>query len=246
MKLLKFSPGYTYLEMALSLFVLSIMFSAFMTIYVTFSSQNQVAETRTALHTIQTALDQFLLNKGYLPCPASQSAAWGSSSFGAASNCAASAPAGTVDYGAGSTAIRIGTIPFKALNLSQEITIDSWNNRIAYVVVKSLATDASTFISTNPSGAISVVDTNGNTIVSSGGTAYVLISYGPYGKGAYNAAGHQAVACGTNKGTENCNNDNVFNIAPYNDGQSSNQFDDFLAWKTRAQLIKDNQLAIAP
>lgn len=246
MKLLNNSPGYTYLEMTLSLFVLSIMFSAFMTIYVTFSSQNQIADTKNSMKTIQTALDQFLLNKGYLPCPASQTAAWNSSSFGVATNCAASAPAGTVDYGSGSTAIRIGTIPFKALNLPQEITIDSWNNRYAYVVVKSLATDASTFISTNPTGAISVVDTNNNTIVSSGGTAYILVSYGPYGNGSYSAAGKQNVACGTNKGTENCNNDNVFRIAPYNEGKTSSQFVDFLAWKTRAQLIKDNQLAIAP
>jgi len=246
MKLLNNSPGFTYLEMALSLFVLSIMFSAFMTIYVTFSSQNQIAATQSTMQSIQAALDQYLLNTGYLPCPASLNAAKGASSYGAASNCAASAPAGTVDYGAGSTAIRIGAVPFKALNLPQEIATDSWNNRYTYVVVKSLATNASTFISTNPTGAISIVDTNGNTIVSSGGTAYVLISYGPYGMGSYNAAGKQFVACGTNKGTENCNNDNVFRIAPYNDGKSSNQFDDFLAWKTRAQLIKDNQLAIAP
>jgi type II secretory pathway pseudopilin PulG len=166
---------------------------------------------------LEDALLNYYQQFGHLPCPASATEAENTATFGRATDCAAAAPAGTTDAGAGSDAVRTGIVPTRSLSIADSAMFDPWGNRISYTVIKDLARDNATFTAyttTLTTGVIHIVDLNGNQVTNdTDGTiiAYALVSHGKDGSGAANRLGTVVTACNNaTKDGENCNNDVTF------------------------------------
>lgn len=239
--------GFSYLELAISFTVMVIFYIAFMALFSKVTAQDAYQTSQDKLSKIRVALDEYAAKNGFLPCPASLSVLESNSAFGTSTDCTAAATSGVFDSNTGTNTVRVGALPFRSLNLPPSFTYDSWNNRIVYGVVKTLAVSASSFMSNTPSAAFTIRDQNGNTIASSTNTAYVLVSLGKDSNGAYSPQGQVKLACATSLiETENCNYDNIFVTGLFNDGNTTNKYDDLFVMKTRAQIIKDNKLAVSP
>ncbi len=134
--------------------------------------------------------------------------------------------------------VLIGTIPYVALGVSLNDTIDGWGNRMTYAV-SYYATDPNLFNYSTLGGAINIedFDTGQNKIApmlnndldpgyqSAKSFMFVFLSAGPNGRGAWNYEGAQPNPCqmgvpialdstytgpSTGRDNENCNNDSTF------------------------------------
>lgn len=131
--------------------------------------------------------------------------------------------------------IIIGGIPIASLRdtnlnqISNELAVDSWGNKLTYAVSHSLTTTATYKFN---EGQIKAVDEFGaDTAGINNDAHYVLISHGKNGKGAFRATGTTIpFACGSSLGIddENCDNDGTFMSAlGQYEGNTANYFDDY-------------------
>lgn len=232
--------GFSLYEMAIVVVIMSILIGSVYALVPVQTDLQNIDLTKSRLDRIQSAIDTYVNQYGFLPCPAASNAAVASSTFGVSTDCtAATPPSGTSETGTGDNTVRLGVIPSRTLNLTDSDMFDAWNNRFSYTVVKKLATTLSDFsnavISNN---TIIMQDANSNQINNSA-IAYVLISHGKHGDGATNYNG-VATTCPT--GTpeaQNCSNTNVFTDAFFN-SNPANLFDDYVRWKTKSQQIHDS------
>jgi type II secretory pathway pseudopilin PulG len=112
-----------------------------------------------------------------------------------------------------------GAVPYKALNITIEDTIDGWDNKYTYAVSEYL-TDSGSF-----DDSFGVIDDqfkdldNGGIInsrfndelLTNASAMLAIVSHGPDGKGAYNYFGQLVAACvGTDLDTENCDGDATY------------------------------------
>lgn len=239
--------GYTLLEMAIALAIIGFATGALYTTLTASYAIQTLSGTNSELDKIQSALDTFVAKNGYVPCPATRTAAVASATYGVATDCTASAPAGTVDVGSGSAQIRIGVVPTRTLDLNDSDMLDGWNNRITYVVIKQLAQNGTNFTSYSNTTADSIIinDSNGNRInaplADDNHVVYLLISHGRSGHGAYNSNGASFIACGSFVDSENCNNNNIFIDTNYNPN-TAHLFDNIIRWKSRGQQALDGKV----
>ena len=106
--------------------------------------------------------------------------------------------------------VRIGTIPFRDLNMPEEFAYDSYGNRILYAVTEDLAYDVvpgppatENFLNLSALGGIEVLNDSGQSHLDVPGSAnFVVLSHGADGVGGYN---RQGVSNGDpcNEGTAN-------------------------------------------
>lgn len=234
--------GFTLVETAAVIVILSIMLTSFLMVFSSSSNELAINSTSEKLQKIDAAINAYFNQKGFLPCAASKNAALSSASFGVATNCAtvgSSAPA-YFESGASADRIRIGAVPTRELNIPDEYAFDGWNNRITYVVAADLAQSSALYNShTSATTGMTIRDASTNALHSSSPTfvSYALISHGKDGGGATNYIGDQIpVACsGTRNDGENCNNDSIFRDQ-FVDLNSSAYFDDQIIWRTKSQL----------
>lgn len=233
------TAGFSLLEIAMVLALMAIFLGFGMEGLNSYNNIERARDTIYKLEELRVAIDAYAEANDELPCPASKiripGIATASPIFGEA-RCAAGSGirsvAGTLE----------GTVPVRALNLPDSMAIDSWNNKITYVV---------TTVLTNPGGYLG----GGGTIVIRNGkpssfsatasnAAYILISHGANGSanngGATGAKETVAQSCGANPSadSQNCDFTNdVFYDAPHNGDQSKivtgndNFFDDFIVWR---------------
>lgn len=85
--------------------------------------------------------------------------------------------------------VRIGTVPFRMLNLEEDSMYDAYNNRITYAVVERLAR---TTTYDDAQGVISLEDADGNSLIENESSAhFIVFSHGENSAGAYTRAGSQ-------------------------------------------------------
>ena len=174
-------------------------------------------------------------------------------------------PTGTKRYlgSDGTHYIRQGTLPTRALGLSDDMMYDGYGNKFTYAVTEQFTTSAvagqitindGNTGATNPPNPI-VGYYNGGTAIA--GAAFVIVSHGNDGKGAWTQGGMQ-IACNTSKTAdiENCGSystagtttstiqsttpDYVFTAAQFNDftnGVAAQWFDDAIGWETENAVI---------
>jgi len=247
MKKTKTLLGYTLLEMAIALAIIGFATGALYTTLTASYAIQTVSNTNNELDKIQNALNTYVAKNGYVPCPASQTAAVSSTTYGVATDCTATAPAGTVDVGSGSAQIRIGVVPTRTLDLNDSDMLDGWDNRISYVVIKQLAQNSTNFTTYTNTAAETIIinDSNGNRInaplADDNHVVYLLISHGRSGHGAYNSNGASFIACGSFVDSENCNNNNIFIDTNYNPN-TAHLFDNIIRWKSRGQQALDGKV----
>jgi len=165
------------------------------------SNLNKVKETKEKLQTLEEALQAFVLEHRYLPCPAPLNVTQSNSLYGkdgrteVTLKCSESSldTDGVKSYTAtDESPIYYGAVPTKTLGLSNDEGIDAWGSKIVYVVDDNytIATD-----SDNDSGLLYYISEdlgsseNGGISVNSNDYVYLLLSYGKDRTGAYSANG---------------------------------------------------------
>ncbi len=235
----KQQQGFSLLELAVVITILSLVIAGGLTLTTADIERKKAHNSFDELARIDAALREYVLRNNRLPCPARLDRPRTDAEYGReATDCADSTPPSgltRVEYpSASGKYVRIGGVPFYDLRISDKYEADDWGNRYLYAVSESFITS----VTETSTGNITVNDDGGNTI--SDEIAWVVLSHGPTGKGAYRAkTATIATACNTgDKDGENCDNDGIFTDAQYNDGDvSANFFDDIMRWKTRVNLI---------
>lgn len=206
--------GFTLLEVAIVILVLGIILATLYSTLLTYIERTEIAEARSKLEEIDSALQTYLSLNGRYPCAAPLNAPRDTATFGAETNpgtCRSNGP------GAGTTrvtstnglTVRIGAVPTRTLNLPDDYMMDAWGNRFTYAVTERLA---ETDEYDRDFGGITLRDSNDNSVIvnpdgTPGFAHYFIVSHGKSAAGATSAAGGGANVC--TAGTldeENCDN----------------------------------------
>ncbi len=234
--------GFSLLELSIVLTIVGTMLAAVFELTVHYTHTTKYDTTIQTLQRIDAAMQRYVVQHGALPCPANRGDAPDSANYGISVNCGAPS-AGTVSVGAGNSAIRIGVVPVRSLNLPDNLMFDAWHMRITYTVVENLAMDSATFDAyTKPAAdPITIQDRYGNSVIDAGTgsdmlAAYAFISHGANKNGATVKRGDSINACiATLDDAENCDTDAFFIDTPVaNSGISD--FDDLLLWVPHYQI----------
>ena len=272
--------GFSLIELSVVVLIIGILI--YMTLAMG-RQQLQIArikQTQYKEQKIQTALAVYLKTYGRLPCPADGTLPNTSQYFGvqggqagysnpSSANGDATCPSSNLltDYSIPN--LYVGVVPTADLGMSADSMVDGWGNRFTYIVSASCIdpddwnatysyrcgyynTLNSTFNPTQDGARIILKDNNGNQYPSF--AAYLVISHGPHGYGAWpNNGGAKITINGGGQASNaeyyngNLNNTNgtakvgvnaYYNYydAPINDGDiASNYFDNITAWATSAQ-----------
>jgi prepilin-type N-terminal cleavage/methylation domain-containing protein len=216
-QLTKRSHGFTLMELAIVLFIVSLLIGGML---MPLSAQHEIRgrqETEKALATIREALIGFAVINGRLPCPAQASIASATANAGVEAVTVAGGPCACTDntngvatIGAtacdhddnGSPSGVTGVLPWATLGLPET---DAWNNRYTYRLSTRfgrLASGQTVFgctPTTNPTASAFALCSAGDmTVVTAGGGATIassvpaiVVSHGKNVLGAYSTAGTQ-------------------------------------------------------
>lgn len=188
-------------------------------------------ETQEDIDKVVGALEAYQRENGMLPCVAPRGAAQGAATHGVAlddTNCTAAATGDTTRVSIGGVWVRIGTVPYKDLQLQDATQEDAWGNKLLYAVTERL-TDTALYM--NQTGALRVDDASGTVTAAA---AFVVLSHGPDGIGAYrNSTGELYTACSASAGLaqENCDNDGISRQNSMNMTTGASYYDDLIEWK---------------
>lgn len=265
--------GFSLVELAIVMTIVGVI------IYTTVQTGMQqleiakISQTKAKLQRIQEAIALYYKNYGHLPCPADGTVASSSSSLGDATSIWTDGDASTNATCTGIyrgpsnvlTNVYVGIVPVVDLGLPKEYLYDGWGNRITYISsVHCLSTynwsASNTHVCMDRSGGST---SNGNQVgimdkndLIWAQAAYLLISHGHYGYGAWSKNGGSKPSSAAASATSNyvSNNGNTaagdgtpvtwaymyyYDIA-FNDGTnkgiSSTYFDNIVAWQTAAQI----------
>ncbi len=192
--------GFTLIELAIVLFVVTLLLGGMLTPLGQQIAERQTTETRRALESARTALVGHALRDrppdavGRLPCPDLRSAG----------------QAGTANDGRedrlpdGRCAALAGNLPWVTLGLAES---DAWGNRLTYALARDWARPAAT----DPELLQICPDAGCEAPIPA---AAVLVSHGRNGFGALNAAGGLNLAPANPDERENLNGDRRFIMHP--------------------------------
>lgn len=232
--------GFTLIELALVLFILTLVMAGAMTPLTRMLTERQAAETRRALAEAKTALLGYALThrdalgRPYLPCPDRPTGP------GAGDGQEDRLPDGRC---AGTQ----GTLPWLSLGLP---AADAWGNRFTYAVAPDYA-DAQAGITAHPPPAADLrvclaQPTSGSAddqpqaaaCAHSAPAAAVILSHGPNGLGAINAhGGRNRRPTGVDE-RRNASLEGVFiSRPPAAADRPGGEFDDLLLWLSPEALI---------
>jgi len=176
--------GFTLVEIAIAVFIITLLLGSILVPLTTQVEQRQVGETQKILEDIKEALVGHAIAKQYLPCPDRTS--------GGAGTANDTANDGVEDYNTGTgicfSTTATGNVPWVTLNLG---AMDSWGNRFRYRVHSAYAqrSPAAPF-NLSTATNLTVTATSGGTLLTSAspdGAVAVIISHGKNGYGAMNA-----------------------------------------------------------
>jgi len=232
--------AFSLIEVSIFIVILLLLLTAIVGLSGSTEDQEAIDVTQQKLDRIEKAIIAYQNLNGHIPCPASRTEAPSSANFGTATDCSLASATGTDEYSTGSTAVRIGAAPTRTLGLPDDVMFDGWKNRFTFAVIKNLAQTDDLFDSYSGTNyVISVIDSSGTEIGQPAPSqiAYVLVSHGQNGNGAYNYQGSSNFTCVASiNDEENCDSDAVFR-AQKSDYNSGTYYDDFLRYKT-FQVIK--------
>ncbi len=274
MRSLRRAAGFTLIEIAVVIVVLSLLLAMMAGIATAMLGQQRREATRQRLAGVETAIALFVSQNQRLPCPANgtlqgtdANAGVEQITLGATNTCSVGGVANSQQH---------GVVPWRALGISEQDATDGWGNRLTYRVDADFVTTPSmNFTYCDPGGTAAIAAfgspggycntactsatfpasctppsdataTQGLTVRNLGGTiimnpvtpstgaAYVVISHGENGEGAYNNQGVVQGASGPGSGTEESKNAANLALGAYyvDDFPSypagNGHFDDFL------------------
>jgi prepilin-type N-terminal cleavage/methylation domain-containing protein len=242
--------AFTIVELSVVLVIVSILISGYFAFTVKLGIDEKMRRNEAKMDKIVEAIQKYYNINGYIPCPAFRCDALDSSAFGKSGGATGSCSSGgAVCIYSTNTAtndeVLIGAVPVRTLGLSDSAAFDEWGNRFRYSTVLALAKTKTEFEETPvPTNSIDVLNRSGASananISGHNSIAYVLISHGPNGVGAYGYYdGGVNISCSGGAETENCDDDDTFLDAPY----EPNQTDDFIRWETKQKLMYNSFVA---
>ncbi|OIN87568.1 MAG: hypothetical protein AUJ12_02250 [Alphaproteobacteria bacterium CG1_02_46_17] len=213
--------GYSLISVAISMIILGLVFAAGLTAYGTYMEKQRIEITENNVREAISEIETFREVKGRYPCPSSLTATRNLSTYGQENesdciNAGPAIPAGSCVDGVCvvnseasrigiAPTVRIGALPFRALQMDEKKTYDAYGSRLLYAVTERQAVE-STFSET--SGGIDIIDENGNSVLSPIGSGnFVVLSHGSNKVGAFTNGGAQSIACptlGTSLEANNC------------------------------------------
>lgn len=140
------------------------------------------------------------------------------------------------DIGPVTPVVRIGTIPFKNLNLEETDLLDGYGNRILYAVTEQMAV-SETY--ENADGGIDIINDQNASIVApdSSSAHFIVLSMGKNGAGAYTYGGARLPCPAGNQEADNCDFDNnaTFRVAQTstNINGDASTYDDVMSYATQ-------------
>ncbi|HEY6280237.1 MAG TPA: prepilin-type cleavage/methylation domain-containing protein [Burkholderiales bacterium] len=231
--------GFTLIELAIVLFILTLMLAGFLVPLATQVDQRNISDTQKNLNDIKEALIGFALANGRLPCPADPTIATGLANAG-------------VERAICTGANVKGVLPWTTLGVNET---DAWGRRYTYRVTPSFADaiPANTF--TPPGGCAPTppptqssfaLCSQGDITVTDGSSNIatqipaVIVSHGKNGYGAYTSLGTQLSTAGA--GSDEITNANAgltFVSRTYTDNPAATggAFDDIVVWITPNILL---------
>jgi prepilin-type N-terminal cleavage/methylation domain-containing protein len=232
--------GFTLVEIAIAIFIITILLGSILVPLTTQIEQRQVSETQKMLEDIREALIGHAVAKGYLPCPDRTTTGGGGAND--------TAHDGVEDHSAGSClgpsisagAIRMGNVPWQTLGLGAS---DPWGNRFRYMVSRDYA-QRSPFVPSpfnlTSTSAIVVCSTwsgcpgTGSvrlTPISPDGAVAVILSFGRNGFGAISAQTSALNPTPTSfDETGNYSGGPLVSRVPSLPGSTAGEFDDIVIW----------------
>jgi|GEM_PF-2817793 len=245
-KLLKKIQGYTLIETAIVLAIIGMLVGTFTSAYTIYVKDKEFKGTDAAVEKATNALISYVNIYGRYPCPAQPNLGRGQPGHGmelcapdndllnsipAAGNCFEYATAANSltegvcveESTATVTDKRVlrGSLPFKALNLPEDETIDQYGNKLNYAVTYSMLDEDTFSIQTGKSGAVALVDDNDHAITN--GAHFYVFSSGKNGLGAYTRGGVLSTSCPTSLAQENENCDTTVGDGTYRYAQKSDK-----------------------
>ncbi len=245
--------GFTIIEMAIVIAIIGLFLAAAGQLYIQYDRYQKKNDTTLDMLAVSGAVTNFRNLYGRYPCPASLTANRENTQiYGMETACDdTSGPDFTL--GAGVTAagvavvpgtktpgerVRIGMIPFRALNLEEDQAYDGERNRFIYAISEKMAV-STTF--TPDGGEISILNDAGGSLIEPPNSAHFMImSAGENGAGAYNSRGSLNPCLTGSQESDNCNftTDAIFRVAEKsNTGNgTATQFDDELIFASHKDL----------
>lgn len=233
--------GFSLLELAIGLILLGLVMLPILELYKISMKSLALSDTRSAQNQTVLAVNQFYENGNLrYPCPASLVVPVGDPAHGEEAACAGTTPPPCASAGwrasggagicrttgPGGTVV-IGAVPFAALGIHEDMSLDFWDNRILYAVTQD-QTNAATFAaapgavslftvdrnpatSTDPDDLDGVPDLFSDAAGDFDDVDFVLVSTGRTGAGGFTVGGTEISSCpaGTRE-TQNCDMDTVF------------------------------------
>ncbi|OGA50520.1 MAG: hypothetical protein A3G24_22215 [Betaproteobacteria bacterium RIFCSPLOWO2_12_FULL_62_13] len=235
--------GFTLLELAIALFIITLVLGALLVPLTTQIAQRRISDTQKTLDDIKEALLGFAVSTTRLPCPAS------ATSNGVESFCTSATPnpcgAELLTYQAHGRCFAQynGFVPGTTLGLAatdaQGYAIDAWGTRIRYAVTASASANVSIFTSTNGMRLTTltalvpdlyVCASSTGVTATTCGTAQILTTSAPV---VIFSLGLNANTGGGTSADEaaNLNGDQVFVSRVRSDpGSTGGEFDDIVTW----------------
>ena len=222
------AAGFTLIELAVVLFILTLMLAGFLVPLATQVDQRNISDTRKTLEDIKEALVGFAMTNGYLPCTDVTS--------GAGAN------DGVEDVIAGTCVNPEGNVPWVTLGVA---ATDVWGNRFRYRVAPGFAqrSPALTFGFTTTADVrvcTTSACTTTLTLASPNGAPAIILSHGKNGLGAINAVTGTANPAPTSADElENTDVDTTYvsrTITPA--GATAGEFDDIVTWLGKYTLFQ--------
>lgn len=234
--------GFTLIEMAIVLAVFGLLVGGGLVAMTPLLERTRLKQTAANLDQIEQALQLFFIRNNHLPCPANGGLASSAAGYGRENGSAIPPSSGCTIAPAN------GIVPWNTLGLPEDVSYDGWSRRISYVV-------ADDYNSTFTSGAVSAADDSahvlrtgnmypastyldvensaGNDVTDAGDRpAYVLISHGENGFGAYGPGANTRLPTSgaTTEELENTDGDAKF---------VEDAGDDVVRWRQIAFLIQN-------
>ncbi len=235
--------GYTIIELSVTISIIAVLASAGLTIFTKQQDKTKRDKTLERISIIENSLKKFTDINGHLPCPANPSATEESNDFGYMSN---------YDFGTKectATGNATGTIPSRSLNLPDEFTYDGWGRKFSYRIAKGMGAIGD-FGNLSNKCDISIIDVNGDEKTNinmpapnNQGAAYVIISYGPRGYGAWGASG--AIPQLPPESSKEFENSNHSTNKIYVQDSPTYIFNNIVSFKDRRSLVELKQ-ALSP
>lgn len=212
------------------------------------ATQNDAIKTLSTYQRMQTlshAIENFVAVNQKLPCPANptlNSQMHQNSNSSTANLYDFDDEALTIDDTGIRCPVSIGAIPTRALGLPSDYMFDGWNRKFLYHVAPDLCSNTICNTRSYKAGittATGGLTVTGDTVLADNTAAFVLLSYGTNGKGAYLPSG-SSIPSDNVSDDEADNNDNNYTLNNGNNSyikrDISSDFDDIVLFRTQQQI----------